>query len=638
MADAPPRDAGLTRTEAAARLARFGPNELGGRGGRSFWSIAALTLKEPLFLLILTASAVYLVMGDFGEGLFLTAGAALSIGLVIVQEVRSERALQSLRSLAEPFAWVVRDGEPQRIPARLIVPGDRLQVGEGQRVPADAILRSGNLLTVDESALTGESAPVIKTPDPQADSQEDGARPGEDGSAALLFAGTLVVAGQGAAEVVRTGANSALGQIGSALAAIDETPTPLQRRARQLVAIFGVLAMGFCLVVVVAYGLLRHDWINGVLSGLTVAVALVPEEVPMVLAVFLALGAWRLARRQVLVRRSAIIETLGSATLLCVDKTGTLTEGRMAVARLWTEGGVSALDEGEALSPATSALLNTAALASPPGSIDPMDRAIAEVAEGEPPVSGGPQRSWPLRPERLAVVQVWRSTDGDIAAAKGAPEAVFRLCRLDDGQKAALSKAVEAMAAQGLRVLAAASCRFDGPFEGEPEEARFVFEGLVGFYDPLRPDVAAALREASGAGISVAMITGDYPATALAIARAAGVDVRGGVLTGAEIAALSDETLQAAIGEVRVFARIQPDQKLRLVRAFQARGEVVAMSGDGVNDAPALEAAHVGIAMGRRGTDVAREAADLVLLDDSFASIIGGVRLGRRIFINCAKP
>jgi len=403
-----------------------------------------------------------------------------------------------------------------------------------------------------------------------------------------------------------------------------------------------VVAIGFCALVALAYGLLRDDWVGGALAGLTVAISLVPEEFPLVLAVFFAIGAWRLATHNVLTRRSSVIETLGGATVLCVDKTGTLTENRMAIARLWTREGDVAVADGADLAPSARTALRIAALASAARPVDPMDKAVRAmslaVLVDEPPLSGAPEQVWPLRPELLAVVQVWRTAGEErIAAAKGAPEAIFRLCRLDSAEAARLHDVIEGYATQGLRVLGVASARHDGPLDAEPRTVPFEFVGLVGFIDPLRADVPDALEEARRAGIDVIMITGDHPATALAIARTAGLDVSAGALLGAEVAAMPIEELRARLKTVRVFARIVPEQKLRIVEALKADGEIVAMTGDGVNDAPALQAAHIGVAMGKRGTDVAREAADLVLLDDSFASIVGGVRLGRRIFANLRR-
>lgn len=626
-----PAALGLSEERAAELLAQFGPNALPAPRGRDVWRILLETGREPMFALLLAAAILYLALGDLGEGLFLVAGALVAVGLVVVQELRSERALSALRDFAQPHARVIRSGVQRRIPAHELAPGDVILIGEGERVPADALLLSPEVLSADESALTGESAPVAKRCATHADSFTQDIEPGADESP-FLFSGSLIVRGQGLAQVARTGARSALGRIGVSLAEIKQEPTPLQKTAGRLVGLLGLVALGFCALVAGAYWLLRDDLIGGVLAGITIAIALIPEEFPMVLAVFMALGAWRLATHRVLVRRSAVIEALGAASVLCVDKTGTLTENRMRVARVWTGGKQHDVNGADAA--AASEILRVARLASAPHPVDPMDRAIEALS----PFASGEQtlrRAWPLRSGRLAVVQQWTSQNGtEEIAAKGAPEAIFGLCRLTGEEVDALHQTVDAFALDGLRVLGVASATAPADFSAAPETLGFSFVGLIGFLDPLRSDATAALAEARAAGIAVIMITGDHPATAAAIARAAGIDVHAGVLTGADVDALPLPTLRERLREVRVFARIAPHQKLLLVEALRENGELVAMTGDGVNDAPALEAAHVGIAMGQRGTDVAREAADLVLLDDSFASIVGGVRLGRRIFNN----
>jgi Ca2+-transporting ATPase len=634
---------GLTSAEAARRLAEVGPNELPNPGGRSVLAIVFETMREPMFLLMFGAAVLYLVLGDVGEGLFLVAAAATSIGLVIGQEARSERALAALREFAQPRVRVVRDGAPQTLLARELVPEDIILVGEGDRLAADGLLLAGDVLSIDESALTGESAPVVKRLAEDGQAFDPDTQPHWEDTP-HVFSGTLVVRGQGVVRVGRTGASTALGRIGSSLATISAEPTPLQKTAGRLVGLLGGVALGFCALIAVAYGLLQHDFVDGLLYGITVAIALVPEEFPMVLAVFMALGAWRLAREKVLVRRSAVIEALGSATVLCVDKTGTLTQNRMRVAWLWRDGAEMDIETPAGLAPpppAAQRLLELSALASAVRPVDPMDRAIRERAgdlRGLAPADPEPERTWPLRAGLLAVTQLWHMSDGTLlAAAKGAPEAVFELCGMDLEEIQPLLEVVAGFAEAGLRVLAVASCGTAGKFPDLPEQAAFRFEGLIGFRDPIRPEVPQALAEARRAGVRVVMITGDHPATALAIARQAGLDTSGGVLPGATLSDLPFPSVCEQLREVNVFARVAPEQKLLIVEALKADGEVVAMSGDGVNDAPALQAANIGIAMGQKGTDVAREAADLVLLDDSFPSIVAGVRLGRRIFDNLRK-
>lgn len=613
---------GLADDEAARRLAAEGPNLLSADRTRPVAAIALSALREPMFVLLAAASALYLMLGDRAEGLLLAAAGLVTIGMVVAQEARSEAALRALRRLSDPVVRVVRGGRTLAAPARDLVRGDIVLLAEGQRAPADGVLIGHEVLQIDESALTGESVPVVR----------GGGGESEGDLSDRVFAGTLVVAGQGVLRITATGPRTALGAIGASLSTIDRDRTPLQRSTGRIVVWIGGLALVFAVAVALAYGLLRGLWIEGALAGITIAIALIPEEFPVVLSVFLSLGAWRLARHQVLVRRAAAIEALGGATLLCVDKTGTLTENRMAVVALWSPR-AEGRPEDDDLAPSLRSVLDTAIRASSPQPTDPMDVALTALG---PPAAERPEQVWPLASHRLAVVQTWR-VDGRLrTAAKGSPEAVFALCRMTPAGTAAARSALERLASGGLRVLAVAEASHDAPVAA-PEALAFAFQGLVGFLDPVAADVPEALRDARTAGIAVAMITGDYPATALKIAADAGIDVSGGVMTGAEIAGLDDGALAERLRSVRVFARVQPGQKLALVRAFRANGALVAMTGDGVNDAPALEAADIGIAMGGRGTDVAREAADLVLLDDRFASILGAVRLGRRIFRNLRR-
>lgn len=614
---------GLSAAEAARRLAADGPNLLSTDRTRPVALIALAALREPMFLLLAAASGLYLALGDLSEGLLLAAAGVATMALVVAQEARSEAALKALRRLSDPVVRVVRDGLAQAIAAQDLVRGDVVLLAEGQRAPADGALLGPEVLQIDESALTGESVAVVRS----------GASSTADTTLSdRVFAGTLVVAGQGVVRIDATGRHTALGQIGASLSTIGEGPTPLQKSTGRIVIWIGAMALVFAVVVALAYGLLRDLWIEGALAGITIAIALIPEEFPVVLSVFLSLGAWRLAQHQVLVRRAAAIEALGGATMLCVDKTGTLTENRMAVTALWSPQGAGRPDD-EPLAPALRALLDTAVHASSPQPTDPMDLALAAFA---PPATERPEQVWPLATHRLAVVQTWRRPKGRRTAAKGSPEAVFALCRMTASEATAARSALERLASGGLRVLAVAEAAHNAAV-ATPEALDFEFRGLVGFLDPVAADVPAALEIARAAGIEVAMITGDYPATALKIASDAGIDVSAGLMTGAEIAGLTDAALAERVHGVRVFARVQPGQKLALVRALQANGQIVAMTGDGVNDAPALEAADIGIAMGGRGTDVAREAADLILLDDRFGSILGAVRLGRRIFTNLRR-
>lgn len=632
---------GLTSDQAQQRLRSHGRNVLRQRSQRGLVVLLRELFSEPMFLLLVLAAAIYLVLGDLAEGVLLAVFACLTLALVLIQQQRSEKALEALRELGAPTARVIRDGQLQSIAAAEVVPGDLLEVEEGERVAADAVICEAQGLSVDESLLTGESMPVRKRPDTAAIDQHADLLPGGDDQPGL-YAGTLVVAGNGLAQVVATGEHTRAGRIGVELATIQFEATRLQRNSARLVRLFGVIALLVSLAVVLLYGLLREDWMQGLLSAIAVAMSMLPEEFPLALAVFFAIGAWRMAQLKVLARRSAVVETLGAATVLCVDKTGTLTENRMQVRILDNgEATFDAQSEGEALPQDYGAIIEYGWLASRANTPDPMDRAVGQLirARGQQLLHA----DWPLlgefglTPERLAFSRVWDAGEQrHIAATKGAPEAVADLCKLAGEQRQRWLDRVDALAAKGLRVLAVGAGQQRGDRGEELEDFDFRMVGLIAFEDPLRASVPAAIATAHAAGMRVVMITGDFPATAKAIAADAGIDAAK-VLSGAALAELDDEALAVAASKASVFARVQPAQKLRLVEALKQRGEVVAMSGDGVNDAPALKAAHIGIAMGVRGTDVAREAAGLVLLDENFDRIVAAVRMGRRIFDNLRK-
>jgi P-type Ca2+ transporter type 2C len=631
---------GLTEPESQARLAAEGPNELARDRERGLVAAIAAVLKEPMLLLLVGAGAVYLLLGDLEEALALLFSVFVVIAITLVQERKTERAVAALRDLSSPRALVIRDGARRRIAGREVVRGDVLVLAEGDRIPADAALLSAAHLEVDESLLTGEAVPVRK----RASSDRHDARPGGDDQP-YVYAGTLVVRGTGLAEVVATGPRSAMGRIGTSLGELETGTTPLQDEIARIVKIVASAGLLLCAALVVLYGLTRGGWLQGFLAGIALAMAVLPEEFPVVLTIFMALGAWRISRSRVLTRRLPAIEALGAATVLCTDKTGTLTENRMTVARLWAPGALHAVGDGP-LPEALHAVVEFGILASQRDPFDPMEKAFHRL--GAAALAGTEHlhatwqlvREYPLSPELLAVSHAWRSPDGErlVVAAKGAPEAIADVCHLERARAAEVQAEVRRMGADGLRVLAVARAWAPGGAL-PPGQHDFDFElvGLVGLEDPVRPGVRAAVAECRGAGVRIVMITGDAPDTARAIARQVGLPDEEAVLTGKDLDALADDELRRRVHRTAVFARAVPEQKLRLVQALRAEGEVVAMTGDGVNDAPALKAAHIGIAMGARGTDVAREAAALVLTDDDFGSIVAAVRLGRRIYDNLRR-
>ncbi|MGZ3271068.1 MAG: cation-translocating P-type ATPase [Croceibacterium sp.] len=632
-------DRGLTTDAARARLAEDGPNELARAGRRSLRRIAVEVLREPMLALLLAGGLVYLLLGDLAEALILLGFATFSVVVTVVQETRTEHVLEALRDLSAPRALVIRDGVRIRIAGREVVRGDLLVLEQGDRVAADAVLVAASDLQNDESLLTGESLPVGKVAG--ADDASDGARrPGGEGQP-YVYAGSLVARGSGIARVLATGARTEIGKIGQSLAMLDTEAPRLRAEITRIVTWCAIGGGGVALVVVTLYGLLRGGWIDALLAGIAIGMAMLPEEFPVVLTVFLAMGAWRIGKVGVLTRRAAAIETLGSATVLCTDKTGTLTQNRMSVIELWLPSGdATSVGSGVPPPPSFHALLETAALASAVEPADPMEVALHEayrVAHGGVTSGGALAHAYALRSDLLAMSNVWDDGERLTITAKGAPEAIAGLCRLTSEQRARMTAAVEAMASRGIRVLAVATAiPPDREWAASQADYHYALAGLVGLADPLRPSVAAAVAECRGAGIRVVMITGDYAATARSIAMQAGIS-GGDALTGAEMDALDDAGLAERLKTVTIFARIMPEQKLRIVQAFKADGEIVAMTGDGVNDAPSLKAAHIGVAMGKRGTDVAREASAIVLLEDDFGSIVHAVRLGRRIYDNIRK-
>ena len=624
---------GLSDAEAKHRLAEFGPNALSGSEHKPLHRIVFKVLAEPMFLMLLVAGVLYLALGDRAEAAFLLGMIFAVIGLTLFQERRTQRALEALRDLSAPRALVIRNGQPLRVPGREVVPGDLLALHEGDRIAADAILLEGEI-EVDESLLTGEAIAVARGADPDRN---------------RVYASTVVTRGAALTRVSSIGTATKVGEIGAMLRSAREPVSGLQRSSRELIRVLAaialLLAIGYCLINWLWNG---QTFLDSLLASVALSMAILPEEIPVILTVFLAMGAWRLSRHRVLTRSVPAVEALGAITVLAVDKTGTLTQNRMRITALVTTDGAlenTSADAVGPLPPATEDLVECALLATPPDPFDPMETAILALGDRlDDARRRHPgwtlQRAYALSSEMLATTRVYAvpGESGHRVATKGAPETIVALCRMPKESAAAILDQVAVLAARGLRVLGVARGVWNGTTWPErQQDFAFEFVGLLGFGDPPRPEVPAAIAECRSAGVRVLMLTGDHPATAQAIAREIGLSERADVLTGAEIAQLDDASLGARLRQVDICARLRPEQKLRLVRLLQQSGEVVAMTGDGVNDAPALKAADVGVAMGERGTDVAREAAALVLLDDSFASIVRAIRQGRRIYDNVGK-
>ncbi|MCQ8894667.1 MAG: cation-translocating P-type ATPase [Methanolinea sp.] len=635
---------GLTSAEVSRIREVEGYNEIPSDRCRSPAAIVAGVFREPMFLLLVATGALYFLLGDIQEGLLMLSFVIVIIGITVYQENKTEKALESLRNLSSPRALVIRDGNLVRIPGREVVSGDYLVLSEGDRVPADGVLLYSQSLSIDESLLTGESVPVRKT------AGREGMVPSPPGGDDLpfVYSGTLVVQGQGLARVTAIGQKTEMGKIGKALMAVEREDSLLKREVAGIVRKVAIAGISLCAVIAVVYGLSHASWVDGLLAGITLAMAILPEEFPVVLTVFLALGAWRLSRYNVLTRQVPAVETLGAATVLCVDKTGTLTENRMSVKAFCCNGEVTPFGcrGDETVPDSCHELAEFAILACKKDPFDPMEKALLSLAGGEFGKTEHVHASWelvqeyPLSPGLMAMSNVWRSRDGSefVIAAKGAPEAIADLCHLDAGRRKDLGHQVDALASQGLRILGVAKASFrPAALPDNQHDFSFSFLGLIGFADPVRPGVREGVAECRAAGIRVTMITGDYPLTARSVGAEIGLPEVDHIITGPELDRLTDGELEDKGRLTSIFARVVPAQKLRIVQAHKRGGEVVAMTGDGVNDAPALRAADIGIAMGRRGTDVARESASLVLLDDNFTSIVAAVRMGRRIFDNLRK-
>jgi Ca2+-transporting ATPase len=622
---------GLTSLEANKQLETHGYNELPSAGSKNIWHTALEVVKEPMFILLLSCGGLYILLGDYTEGVILLSWIFVVIFITFYQHQKTEKAVEALKKLSSPRALVIRDGKETRIAGREVVPNDIILLNEGDRVPADAKIIESINLTIDESMLTGESVAVTKNVE-----QDPNHAQGK------IFSGTLVVQGKGKALVTSTGIKTEFGKIGTSLQTIEVDQTRLQKEMKILIRNLFIIGGVISVITVIAFYFTKGNFIQSLLNGLAAAMAILPEEFPIVLTVFLALGAWRLSKKNVLTRKPSAIETLGSATVLCSDKTGTITQNKMEIAALYNGKAIVTKNDFNAQKVDLEAMILAAQNASQKDSIDPMEKAINLTHEKiiSTKVSSSELiKEYPLSKELLAMTRVMQDEKKQISVStKGSPEAIFKLCKMTDAENAKNLAIVQQLAEQGYRVIGVAhGTNENKPLPNSQQEFKLEFLGLIALEDPIRPEVPQAIKECKDAGIKVVIITGDFPATAKSIAKQIGLDTTQEVITGAELKNITDEELRTKIMHTNIFARVVPEQKLRIVQALKANNEVVAMTGDGVNDAPALKAAHIGIAMGGKGTDVAREASSLVLLDDNFASIVSSIRLGRRIFDNLQK-
>lgn len=612
---------GLTKKEAAEILQKNGYNELPAAKPKKFLDFVIEILKEPMISLLLFAGILYFLLGDKAEALLLLLSIFGVIAISLYQEKKSEKSLQALTELSSPRAVVIRNGEELRIAGREVVVGDLVILVEGDRVPADAKLLESINLSVDESLLTGESRPVEKTVEN------------------CVYSGSLVVKGHGIALVTATGQNTELGKIGKSLKSIEIEKTLLQKEISTFVRWLALIGVILSIILATFYILTRGQILEGILAGLTLAIGILPEEFPIVLLLFLTMGAWRLAKHNVLTRRTATIETLGAATVLCVDKTGTLTKNKMSILKIFLNSGEILLNDFSL----DKEVIRYGILASQRKPFDPMESAFIEEGKKIFKLSEifskyELVKEYPVEQRSLCVAHAYKLINGDFEVAlKGATETVLDLCHFSKKEQREILKEASNFAKDGLRVIAVAKGKYKkSALPADRHDIDFEFLGLVGLADPVRKGVEESVKLAYRAGVRVIMITGDYFETALNIAKKIGLKSND-VLTGNEFEQMSEKERLVALKNINIFSRVVPHQKLLIVENLKKMGEVVAMTGDGVNDAPALKSAHIGIAMGQRGTDVAREAASIVLLDDNFNSIVGGIKLGRRIYDNLQK-
>jgi Ca2+-transporting ATPase len=601
---------GLTTVEALRRIARYGPNELEATRSNRWWKSALNIVREPMFILLALAFALYALLGDTTESVMMLVSIVFVVGIEMYQEARSEKALAALRRYTQARVRTLRDGTWSEVESAALAPGDVVRLEEGERIPADGRVLRQNDLAVDEAVLTGESLPVEKAA---------GGDP--------VYQGTTVVAGECVVELTETGARTQFGQLGRSIESIESTPTPLQQQIGRFVRQMGLVG-GAAFMLVLALNLVQgNTFVAALLFSLTLAMAILPEEIPVAFSTFMALGAYRMIRHGILARQPKTVESLGSATVICLDKTGTITENRMSVAEV-----VDATGHGRTL--------EYALWASEPEPFDAMEKAVAAALAADPRRDFELVREYALSGRPPMMTHVWEHapTGRRIVACKGAVERILAISALPATRRAELEAQVEAFTARGFRVLGVASARFDGKsFPVDQSDFPWTFEGLIAFFDPPKANAAAVFETFARAGIRLVMLTGDHAGTAKNIARLTGWKGWEVALTGREVMELDDAGLAAAVGRINIFARMFPEAKLRVINALKASGETVAMSGDGVNDGPALKAAQIGVAMGLKGTEIAKSTASLVLLQDDLAAMTTAIAIGRRIYDNLLK-
>ena len=623
---------GITSLEAHRRQEKFGKNELIPKKKENFFIKVLHIICEPMFILLIAAAVIYFILGEPRDGAIMLVFVIGVISIDVIQEWKTDKTLKALKDLSAPHIKVIRDGKEKLIASSDLVPGDIMIISEGVKIPADGEILKASDLCVDESSLTGEAEGVWKISVEEAEPSNDYWR------LDYCYAGTLVTQGSAYVLVDKIGAETEYGKIGKDVSAAPESPTPLQKQTSSLVKLCAVIAVVLFIAVAVItwFNIPDHKFkdrlIESILSGITLAMAMIPEEFPVVLTVFLSMGAFRLARQQSLVRRLPSVETLGAVSVLCVDKTGTITMNQMTVREIW------AADNDNIK------LCETMGLGCEVNAYDAMEKAMLAYCEQlgiskEHLFSGDLLSEYAFTNELKMMGHVWKHEGEIIIAAKGSPERILGICSLDDIQRKEAAAKVTEMSKKGLRVIAVGIMKPDS-VDKIPEKltsCTLTLCGLIGLADPPRESVKDDIKNCTKAGVRVVMITGDNGITASSIAKQVGMPNSDKIITGDQINRMTDDELREHVKDANIFSRVVPEHKMRIVKAFKENGEIVAMTGDGVNDAPALKYANIGIAMGKRGSEVSREAADLILMDDNFSTIVRTIRDGRRIYDNIRK-
>lgn len=628
MSDSKKTSTGLTDSEVTESAKKFGTNSVEHQKKNHFLNSILDIVKEPMFLLLLTATSIYFITADYGDGIFMAIAIIFVVAISVFQESRSRNAIEALKKLTQPKCKVIRNGSTIEIPTEEIVIGDCVQLEEGAFIPADGIILSSNDFSVNESILTGESLAVFK-PNESENKQ--------------VFQGTIVASGLAICEVTAIGDKTQLGKIGSSLNAIEEEKTPLQIQIGNFVTKMSFIGLViFAIVWAINYynsGLV----LDSLLKALTLAMSVIPEEIPVAFTTFMALGAWRLMKMGIITKQTKTVETLGSATVICTDKTGTITENRMSLAELYLFKSNSIIETSQKLNPEAEEVLNFAMWSSEPIPFDAMEIAIHEAYSNFESEDERPHfkmvHEYPLSGKPPMMTHVFENESGKkIIAAKGAPEALIAVSHLTETEKNQIFEAMKTMMQKGFRVLGVGVSYFEGTdYPAAQQELKFHFKGLVAFYDPPKHNIQAVFETFYKAGIQVKIVTGDNAETTSTIAKQVGFKNADKVLNGDELMAMDEATLKEKVMETAIFTRMFPEAKLRIIKALKANNQIVAMTGDGVNDGPALKSAHIGIAMGKKGTEIAKQAANLILVDDNFERMTDAIAMGRKIYLNLKK-